>query len=60
MWMSIGKVRLPASTFYCKNMEINERIAAVRKEAEQLKERIKQKRDALADTTRKLTRFHRE
>jgi guanine nucleotide-binding protein G(I)/G(S)/G(T) subunit beta-1 len=32
--------------------DIGERIAAVRKEAEVLKDRIKQKRDALADTTR--------
>ena len=33
--------------------EIADRISNVRKEAEQLKELIKQKRDALADTTRK-------
>ena len=31
--------------------DIAERIAAARKEAEALKERIKQKKDALADTT---------
>jgi guanine nucleotide-binding protein G(I)/G(S)/G(T) subunit beta-1 len=34
--------------------DIAERIANVRKEAEALKEKIKQKRDALADTTRLL------
>jgi hypothetical protein len=34
--------------------EIADRIAAVRKEAENLKELVKQKRDSLADTTRKL------
>ncbi len=33
--------------------DIAERIAAARKEAEALKERIKQKKEALADTTRK-------
>jgi guanine nucleotide-binding protein G(I)/G(S)/G(T) subunit beta-1 len=33
--------------------EIADRIAAVRKEAENLKELVKQKRDSLADTTRK-------
>ena len=32
--------------------DVAERIANARKEAEQLKERIKAKRDALADTTR--------
>ena len=31
--------------------DIAERIANVRKEAETLKEKIKQKRDSLADTT---------
>lgn len=31
--------------------DIAERIANVRREAEALKEKIKQKRDALADTT---------
>ena len=34
--------------------EIADRIAAVRKEAENLKELVKQKRDSLADTTRKI------
>jgi guanine nucleotide-binding protein G(I)/G(S)/G(T) subunit beta-1 len=34
--------------------DIAERIANVRREAEALKEKIKVKRDALADTTRKL------
>ncbi len=33
--------------------DIADRIANVRKEAESLKEVIKQKRDSLADTTRK-------
>src|SRR6478735_5750608 len=37
--------------------DIAERIANVRREAEALKEKIKQKRDALADTTRKYTFF---
>lgn len=32
--------------------EISERTAAARREAEQLKDRIKQKKEALADTTR--------
>ena len=36
------------------NSDIAERIAAARHEAESLKEKIKQKKDALADTTRKL------
>jgi guanine nucleotide-binding protein G(I)/G(S)/G(T) subunit beta-1 len=35
------------------NSDIAERIAAARHEAESLKEKIKQKKDALADTTRK-------
>jgi guanine nucleotide-binding protein G(I)/G(S)/G(T) subunit beta-1 len=34
------------------NSDIAERIAAARHEAETLKEKIKHKRDALADTTR--------
>ena len=33
--------------------DISERIAAARREAEQLKERIKAQREAVADTTRK-------
>lgn len=33
------------------NNEVSERIVAARKDAEQLKEKIKQKRDQLADTT---------
>ena len=33
--------------------DIAEKIAAARKEAEAIKERIKQKKDALADKTRK-------
>jgi guanine nucleotide-binding protein G(I)/G(S)/G(T) subunit beta-1 len=32
--------------------DINERIAAAKKEAEALKEKIKQKKESLADTTR--------
>jgi hypothetical protein len=35
--------------------DIAERIANVRREAEALKEKIKVKRDALADTTRKFS-----
>jgi phosphoribosylcarboxyaminoimidazole (NCAIR) mutase len=35
------------------NSDIAERIATARHEAETLKEKIKQKKDALADTTRK-------
>ncbi len=35
--------------------DIADRIAAARKEAETLKEKIKQKKDALADTTCKLS-----
>lgn len=34
--------------------DIPERIAAARREAEALKERIKQRKEALADTTRKV------
>ena len=41
------------SDFLLKMAEIADRIAAVRKEAENLKELVKQKRDSLADTTRK-------
>jgi guanine nucleotide-binding protein G(I)/G(S)/G(T) subunit beta-1 len=37
--------------------DINERIAIARKEAEALKEKIKQKKDALADTTRMYMRM---
>jgi len=33
--------------------DIQERIAQAKKEAEELKEKIKQKKEALADTTRK-------
>lgn len=36
-------------------VDITEKIAAARKEAETLKERIKQKKDALADTTRNVS-----
>lgn len=38
-------------------MDIQERIAAAKKEMESLKERIKQKKDALADTTRMFISF---
>jgi len=38
--------------------DIAEKIAAARKEAEGLKEKIKQKKDALADTTRTLILIH--
>lgn len=41
------------------NSDIAERIAAARHEAESLKEKIKQKKDALADTTRKFFLFIR-
>lgn len=34
--------------------DISERIAAARRDADLLKERIKQRKEALADTTRKL------
>lgn len=34
--------------------DVADRIAAARKEAETLKEKIKVKKDALADTTRKI------
>jgi hypothetical protein len=39
------------------NSDIAERIAAARHEAESLKEKIKQKKDALADTTREFFSF---
>jgi guanine nucleotide-binding protein G(I)/G(S)/G(T) subunit beta-1 len=35
------------------SIDIAERTAAARREAEQLKDRIKQKKESLADTTRK-------
>ena len=39
---------------FSKMSDISEKIASAKKEAEVLKEKIKQKKDSLADTTRML------